>query len=399
MNCLFFLHINLCKNCASTHLFFDIIKSALENGIKVDVVCKGTEEEYNDLNSNLFNRQVNFLVAEEEPIAKGNFIKRYLRELKYAKKSVSLYKNKRYDLVLLQSCNAAYFFIKRLKKLKCPIIFNTQDIFPYNLYYSHQLPYSKITFPILKKLQHKAYELADRVITISDDMKNTLVRDGIDADKVEVIYNWSYSDKAIILDNISEKDVFKGLDSKKFNVVYAGNIGKMQNVGILINVAKRLIDNKNIHFAVIGDGVEKQGLMNEALGLNNVSFFNKQSSKKVESIYSQADLNVITLVKGGVFTALPSKTATCLRTDKPCVFCLDEDSEFAKLISEEDGVYICDCCDEDKLIGIILSLVNEENHRISRTDFVEKYMSSTSNPAKYVQIINEHFKKEKLSVI
>ena len=389
MNCLFFLHINLCENCASTHLFTDIITSALENGINVDVVCRGDEEKYNDLNSKIFQRKVNFLVAKEETVAKGNFIKRYLTELKYAKKSACLYKNKRYDLVLLQSCNAAYFFIKRLKRLKCPIIFNTQDIFPYNLYYSSQLPYSKITFPILRRLQHKAYKLVNKVITVSDDMKNTLVRDGIDADKIEVIYNWSYSDKAIILGDISEKDVFKGLDSKKFNVVYAGNIGKMQNVGILINVAKRLIDNKNIHFTVIGDGVEKQGLMNEASELNNVSFFNKQSSKKVESIYSQADLNVITLVKGGVFTALPSKTATCLRTDKPCVFCLDEDSEFAKLISEEDGIYICDCCDEDKLIGIILSLVNNGNHRISRIEFVEKYMSSTLNPAKYVQILQK----------
>ena len=365
----------------------DIIKSALENGIKVDVVCRGNEEEYNDLNADIFNRQVNFLVAEEEPVSKGNFIKRYLTELKYAKKSASLYKNKSYDLVLLQSCNAAYFFIKRLKRLKCPIIFNTQDIFPYNLYYSRQLPYSRITFPILRRWQHKAYKLANKVITVSDDMKNTLVKDGIDADKIEVIYNWSYSDKPIILDNISEKYVFKGLDKNKFNVVYAGNIGKMQNVGILIKVAKRLANNRDIHFTIIGDGVEKQGLIKKASGLNNISFFNKQSPKTVESIYSQADLNVITLVKGGIFTALPSKTATCLRTDNPCVFCLDEDSEFAKLIREEEGIYLCGSYDEDKLIEIILSLVSDKNRKISRVRFVETHMSSISNPSKYVQIL------------
>ncbi len=71
--------------------------------------------------------------------------------------------------------------------------------------------------------------------TISDDMKSTIVtRYGISEDKVQVIYNWGHEELKAHSD---EGKCFPEKYPKKpgeFRVVYAGNLGKMQNVGTYI---------------------------------------------------------------------------------------------------------------------------------------------------------------------
>ena len=59
-----------------------------------------------------------------------------------------------------------------------------------------------------------------------------------------------------------------------FNVVYAGNIGVMQNVDILIETAKLMKDDKSVWFHIIGNGVYKDKLKARAkeYGITNISF-------------------------------------------------------------------------------------------------------------------------------
>ena len=49
-----------------------------------------------------------------------------------------------------------------------------------------------------------------------------------------------------------------------FNVVYAGNIGIMQNVDLLVKTAKLMQDEKNICFHIVGDGAYKEKLQSQA---------------------------------------------------------------------------------------------------------------------------------------
>jgi glycosyltransferase involved in cell wall biosynthesis len=85
----------------------------------------------------------------------------------------------------------------RKKLPKAIVTFNVQDIFPYNLAFSGRLKRNSIVFRILAAEQRYGYKHSDHVITISEDMKDTLVADDVDPDKVEVIYNWSYQDEYI----------------------------------------------------------------------------------------------------------------------------------------------------------------------------------------------------------
>ena len=209
-----------------------------------------------------------------EKASKGNLIARYFKELIYISKCKKYLKTE-YDAVFIQSNTVAGFAVKALSK-KLPnarITFNVQDIFPYNLMYCGRIKQKGLLFKLLAKEQRYAYTHADHVITISEDMKDTLVKDGVAEDKISVIYNWSYQDEPYV--NIDTSPVSNMFNKQYFNVVYAGNIGMMQNVDILIEAAKLMKEDKTVWFHIIGNGIYKDNLEAKALdyGIKNISFW------------------------------------------------------------------------------------------------------------------------------
>lgn len=166
-------------------------------------------------------------------------------------------------------------------------------------------------------------------------MKSTIVtRYGISEDKVQVIYNWGHEE----LKAHSEQDnVFLRKYPKKpgeFRVVYAGNLGKMQNVELILETAALMKDDAGVSFYIVGGGVneEKLKIFAKEKELNNVTFVGMQPPEEVADLYAAADVNVIPLQKGLIYAALPSKTADCLIAGKPIITCVDDESKFAKLV-------------------------------------------------------------------
>lgn len=394
MRLLFVFDIGFDRGGPSVHLLQDVLRAALNNGHDVNVILKNTGG-YDSEMPDEFSLNPNFhYTIIKDDAKKGGFISRYLNEVKYAKRCGDIAcKHGRFDAVFLQSNVVAYFYMIKLKKLGCRIVFNVQDIFPYNLKFSGQLPMAGITFPLFRKLQNTAYQKCDAIITISDDMKQTLIEDGVDEKKIEVIYNWSYSDTPISFDNIDPENIFNlHLDHSKFNVVYAGNIGKMQNVEYVAKTAIKMKDNPNVHFYIIGDGTNKAHIEDITRELSNVTMFPMQPSKYAESIYAQADANIIPLMSGGIKTALPSKTPTVLRVNKPIVFCIDASCKFIENFSDLNYIYFADVQKEDSLLNAIMTIIDKNSRQIISFDPVSSIYSSFSseNSYKYISVLTRN---------
>ena len=387
---LFVLDIGFDRGGPSVHLLQDVIRAGLKQGHEIEVILKKTNGPNEEMPEEFINnKNFSYFTITEDEDKNSGFVTRYLNEVRYARKCSKIFLNQRnYDAVFLQSNTVAIFYIRLLKRLKCRIIFNVQDIFPYNLKLSGQLPFEHITFPILKKLQRAAYKRADCIITISDDMKQTLIYDGVETGKIKVIYNWSYDDSVIDFNSISKENISKIImDHNKYNVVYAGNIGKMQNVELIAETAKYLEHEDNIFFYIIGDGANLSHVKKIVEGLKNIALLPIQPSKYAESIYAQADLNVIPLMPGGIKTALPSKTATVLRVNRPVLFCIDADSEFAQYCSQLEQVEMYDVREgkcEDLAIKILdLSHHNSTLPAINRIDEISRF--SKKNSYEYIE--------------
>ena len=387
MKVLFWMFIGFDQHATSEHLLSAVIERLCEQGHSVHIVQKNTGGNLPSIPERLAKYEVTTDVIPYQAADKGNFIARYLTELKYidaCKKFIT----SDYDAVFIQSNNVAGFAVRTIRRKlpKAILTFNVQDIFPYNLTFSGGLKKSSLVFKILAAEQRYGYKHSDHVITISEDMKDMLIADGVKEDKVEVVYNWSYQDE--LYENVGLSSVAHMFSTDYFNVVYAGNIGVMQNVDILIEAANLMKAEKDVWFHIIGNGVYKDKLEARAkeYGITNISFWPMQPPELAPMIYSAADINVIPLVKDVYRTALPSKTATCLACQRPIIFAIGKQSKFGQKIMKEAGCPVVEADSAEELVEAIKRVQNGER-RNTAGEFFLKYCKMTDNSRKYAETI------------
>lgn len=347
------------------HIMRDIIVGLLERGHDVNLIQK----QYLDIpqypkqfEKYLGNRlQVQSIRFEKK--AKSNLKARYFADLSYYMRVCRLMKKDKPDKVFLQSNNTAFFTVFYAKHvLKRPLLYNEQDIFPENAFFAGILSESSLLYKVAHALQKYAYKNATALSTISDDMKSTIVsRYGIPEDKVHVIYNWGHEE---LKAHSEAENTFLQRYPKKpgeFRVVYAGNLGKMQNVELILESAALMKDEPDVSFYIVGSGANEEQLKTfaEEKELSNVTFVGMQPPEEVVDLYSAADVNLIPLQKGLIYAALPSKTADCLIAGKPIITCVDEESNFAHLASRHN-IENAGAERPEHLKEIVLKIKNEE---------------------------------------
>ena len=386
MKVLFLLFIGLDRHETSEHLLTAVIEQVCLAGHSVHIIQKDTGGELPSIPQSLSKYQVTTETVPYTKQDKNKLAFRYFSEIKYLMECKKRIKED-YDAVFIQSTTvigfAAYIIKKKLPK--AIITLNIQDVFPYNALYSGKLK-SGLLFQLFAVEQRYGYRKCDHIITISEDMKETLVADGVSENKIDVIYNWSYQDDLYdIRDNPSVSKMF---DKNYFNVVYAGNIGVMQNVDVIIECANLMKDDKDIWFHIIGNGVYKDRLISKAekYQINNISFWPMQPPELAPAVYCAADVNIIPLATNIYKTALPSKIATCLACQEPIILAIGKDSAFGKRLNRETGVSLVSSNDPQEVQRAINDIKNRQTS-YDFSKFFKNNMSSSCNSRKYAETI------------
>ncbi len=114
-----------------------------------------------------------------------------------------------------------------------------------------------------------------------------------------------------------------GIPEKSLIVGYAGNHGRSQALGSILDTAERL-QGKDIFFAFFGDGPEKDELAESAKKKNlaNVGFFASEGRDEMPELISQFDLALVPLRDIPIFEgARPSKMFELMSCRVPFIFC------------------------------------------------------------------------------
>lgn len=90
---------------------------------------------------------------------------------------------------------------------------------------------------------------------------------------------------------------------EKFVVSYTGAIGIANNLQILLDVAKKLQENKNFYFRIVGDGAKKHELINfvKEHNLQNVSIENPVPKNEVSMILQDSDILFLSLIDSPLY--------------------------------------------------------------------------------------------------
>lgn len=129
------------------------------------------------------------------------------------------------------------------------------------------------------------------------------------------------------------------------NVVFAGNLGRFQNLEVLIDAATILIDDAAVEFHIFGDGTRWFALERtiDERRLDSVHLYGHQQPEQVATfLRERADLAVVSLAPGVIGAAYPSKTLSYLRNGCPVLALVEADSELARTVQASGAGFHAD---------------------------------------------------------
>lgn len=374
------------------HLFKDMIEGWLNAGHEIVriVACENCADE--SYKMGIDSQQISYIPVQRKRAKKTNIIIRYMRDLwTNIRMAKQLKKIQDADVLFEDVSYSSYWSVKAAKKRNMRVVSMLQDVWPDNAVASGLISQGGLIYNFFEGWQKKVYKKSDKLICISDDMKTFIASKGASLEKISVIYNWGYTDETIDITWDDNKFVQKyALSQDVFYAVYAGNIGRMQNVELIVRAAEKLKDEKNIQFLIVGEGVARENIENllKQKELNNVMLLPMQPSELATSIYSAASVNIIPLVEGGVKTALPSKTGVVLSCGKPTVFCFGKTCDFSNVVLQYDGIENVDSVGEEELVCAIMRLYkNGVKKSQGAKDLFKMNFTRNSNIQKYISCL------------
>lgn len=187
-------------------------------------------------------------------------------------------------------------------------------------------------FKLLSILDGWSCRHARPVIVLSKDMKRTLrQRSGGDQFLIQVLNNFSLPSD----EKIPDKLPFK-LEKKRLTILFAGNIGRFQNLDLIIDAMEKIKQRKDIEVIFMGEGHAKSRLQekSEALGLN-ARFIGHQPVEIAKAAMQQVDFGLVSLMQGVYCCAFPSKTMTYLEQGCPIIVSVEPESDLSRDVKAE----------------------------------------------------------------
>ena len=169
----------------------------------------------------------------------------------------------------------------------------------------------------LERLELFLYRHAQRIVSVTQSFKQTLIKRGIAGDKIDVVTNGVDITRFSPRPKDVELTRRLGLDGK-FVAGYIGTHGLAHALETLLEAADRLRahpDGAGIRLLLLGDGARKADLHAQAqrLGLDNIVFVDSVTKDEVTRYWSLLDVSVIHLRRTELFTTvIPSKLFECM---------------------------------------------------------------------------------------
>ncbi len=191
-----------------------------------------------------------------------------------------------------------------------------------------------IPYRFFKMIANYQYSVAD-VIGIQTPGNQVYFTDWHEhsGGRVEVLQNWlaGAPDKGCSI-SIANTSL-----AGRTILVYAGNMGVAQGVGVLLDLADALKDRSDIGFLFVGRGSDTQRLRVDAQtrGLDNVVFFDEVDPDEIPGLYAQCHAGLVALDTRHKTHNIPGKFLSYMQCGLPALASINPGNDLVGLIEKE----------------------------------------------------------------
>ncbi|MDD6142277.1 MAG: glycosyltransferase family 4 protein [bacterium] len=168
-------------------------------------------------------------------------------------------------------------------------------------------------YAFMKRVSKWVYKKADTLIYSSKRFQGYL----------QEVHGISVPDECYMpqfADDIFEMDLPQKEPTEEKQLVFAGNIGKVQAVEVLIQAAELLRDEP-VHWHIVGDGSNYESCMQLAQSLHledKVTFYGRKPLEEMPKYYAMADAMLVSMRNDlSVNDTLPGKVQSYMAVGKP----------------------------------------------------------------------------------
>lgn len=237
--------------------------------------------------------------------------------------------------------------VKKIQSI--PLYFWVLDIWPDAIISSGGIKNKKIIH-FVDLLVKFLYKNSNKILISSKGFKDLIMAKGINEDKIEYFPNWS-DDILKMSENYNIPKLPEG-----FIIMLAGNLGKPQNLEMLMKAIIELKDINELKWVFIGDGSKKEWLDKfiKENSLEKVAFtYGRYPFEAIPAFYKKANAMLLTL-KGEyphLKAVVPARLQSYMASKKPIIAMIDGGG--AELINESNCGYSVSCNDYIGLAEII----------------------------------------------
>jgi colanic acid biosynthesis glycosyl transferase WcaI len=226
-------------------------------------------------------------------------------------------------------------FIKKMKNI--PIIFWVLDLWPESVVSASSLKSSivpNLLTPIVKFIYHHC----DRILVSSKGFINSIAEKDVSKEKIEYYPQWA---EPLFRPMSTDGYLLKSIPKDSFKIMFAGNIGEAQDFPSIVEAARLLKSNSNIHWIILGGGRKESWVRKKVEEYQLQDCFHLMGTfplEKMPEFYSNADAMLFSLKREDIFAlTVPAKVQSYLACGKPILAMID--GEGASIIEESDAGY------------------------------------------------------------
>jgi glycosyltransferase involved in cell wall biosynthesis len=177
-----------------------------------------------------------------------------------------------------------------------------------------------------RRLEHLCYRRADRIVALTEGIRDGVIAAGVSPAKVTLITNGVDVDVVEAAAAQPPPAALAALNGH-FVAMYVGAHGTYSSLGTVLDAADRLRDDARVHVVLVGGGDRKPALVDDARarGLANVTFVDPVPKREVPAYLARADACLLPYQDRALFAgALPNKTFDYLGAARPVVVAAPE---------------------------------------------------------------------------
>lgn len=252
-----------------------------------------------------------------------------------------------------------YFVLLSALIKRAYFIFIIHDVYPDLMAALGMIKPNSPVFKIWDYLNGLVLKKSDLVIVLSHDMKirvSQKLKHKVASDKIYIVPNWAETDIISPFDKTNNQ-IIKSLNLvNNFVIQYAGNFGRPNDIETIIEAAKALKHEEDIHFIFAGDGAKREWVEKQKrkYKLDNVTLLNQYERKDQYLVLNASDISFVSLIGGMKGVSAPSRFYNILASGRPIIAIMEDGTDVANIIKDEGIGWVISPGNKNALINAIL---------------------------------------------